>query len=128
MAMDSLIFGGIYRPNATSAFLEIHVLSAASNYTSFVLHIAKGLPAPAAADFADWQLASLHGDGNEDLFGIKTSNTQSGRIEMDVVSPSSGYETFTLRAASAFSTGDALISPNGAWPNLEATGRRISTA
>jgi hypothetical protein len=98
---------GIYRPNATSAFLETHVLSAARNNTSFALQVATGLPAPAATDFADWQLGSLNGDGNEDLLGIKTSNTQSGRVEVDVLSQSSGYQTFTLRAASDFSTADA---------------------
>jgi hypothetical protein len=98
---------GIYRPNATSGFLEIHVLSAASNYKTFVLHVATGLPAPAAADFADWQLGSLNGDGNEDLFGIKTNHTQSGSVEVDVLNQASGYKTFAFRAASGFATADA---------------------
>jgi hypothetical protein len=87
--------------------LQIHVLSAASNYTSFVLHTATGLSASAAVDYADWQLGSLNGDGNEDLFGIKTSNTQSGRIEVDVLSQASGYRTLALSAATGFAESDA---------------------
>jgi GH25 family lysozyme M1 (1,4-beta-N-acetylmuramidase) len=83
-----------------SGQVEVHALSQSSNYTQFVLHATTAFaPAPAA----DWRffVASFRGDGQPDLFGVHLRNTGSGKVEVHVLSASSGYQTFVLHAATA---------------------------
>lgn len=78
--------------------VELHALGQNNHYSGFTMHSATAF-APAVA--ADWvfQVASLGGDGQPDLFGIHVRNTASGQVEVHVLSAASGYRTWTLHAA-----------------------------
>jgi Calcineurin-like phosphoesterase len=88
---------GIKVANTGTGNVELHVLSGASNYQSFILQT--GIPiveADGQANFAEWTLADFDGDGLPDLFGVKVSDTGSGAVEVHVLSGASGYQSFIL--------------------------------
>lgn len=84
-----------------SGRVEVHVLSAASNYSVFVAHIATGLGTVPASQHPEIRLASYGGDGREDLFLVLDHGTGSGRVEVHVLSAASGYATFLAHLATA---------------------------
>ncbi|HEX7353791.1 MAG TPA: SpoIID/LytB domain-containing protein [Mycobacteriales bacterium] len=84
-----------------SGRVEVHVLSAASNYSVFLAHIATGLGVVPASQHPEVHLASYAGDGREDLFLVIDHGTGSGRVEVHVLSAASGYTTFLAHAATA---------------------------
>ncbi len=83
----------------TPGSVEVHAVSAGSNYGSFILHTTSGFPLSDASS-GTFQMVGT------DLYYIKTKNT-AGRIEIHAVGAASRYATFTLHAASAFPNGDA---------------------
>ena len=88
----ALVSGG------ASGQVEVHGLSQQSHYTQFLAHAATAF---AAANTADWQflVAPSNGDGQPDLYGIHLRNTSSGMVEVHAVSAASGYQSFTVHAA-----------------------------
>lgn len=103
---------GVHYRNTGSGRVEMHVLSQNSNYQGFVVHVATPL---AALPSNEWQfaLSGLNGDGTTDLFGIHYANTSSHRVEVHVLSRSSGFQGFSVHAA----TGLAAVAP-GTWSFL----------
>ena len=89
-----------YLNGSGSGTVEVHAMTQSSNYTQFSLHTTTAF-APATA--ADWQffVASFRGDGQPDLYGVHLRNTGSGKVEVHVLSASSGYQTFILHTATA---------------------------
>jgi surface antigen len=85
--------------------MEVHVLSAASLYRTFLAHIATAQPALPANTDPQIQLASYAGDNQEDLFVVEDGHTGSGRVEVHVLSAASGFSTFLTHRATALSTG-----------------------
>lgn len=75
-----------------SGTTELHLLSAASNYTSWVQQTATALHEVQHS----WQLAMLP---NGNVMGIKKADTGSGQTEVHVLSASSGYQAFALQKA-----------------------------
>lgn len=73
---------------------EVHVLSAASNYSQFTLHTGTGL----AETGSNYEFAVAE---NRDLFAIAKSSTGSGKTEVHVLSAASGYKHFTAHVATA---------------------------
>lgn len=83
-----------------SGRLELHTLSAASNYQQFTLHVATALPSLADGQ---WQfaLAPYAGDHARDLYAIRYAGSGSGRVEVHVLSAASNYQRFLLQTATA---------------------------
>lgn len=86
--------------NTASGMVEVHVLSEASAYQSYVAHIATALPSIAGGQ---WQFAlgSFGGDGDSDLYAIHYASNASNTVEVHTLSAASSYQTWIGHAASA---------------------------
>jgi hypothetical protein len=58
--------------------------------------IESGTAIPTTTDFGGWALADYDGDNVVDLFGIKTKNTGSGNVVVQVLSGASSYRSSLL--------------------------------
>lgn len=85
-----------------SGMVEVHVLSAVSNYHTFLTHFASGMPAlaPGSGSVALGQFAQ---DGAEDLFVVLDANTGSGNVEVHVLSAADHFHTFLAHRATVLS-------------------------
>ncbi|MCW2601898.1 MAG: Integrin-like repeat domain fused to lysozyme, glycosyl hydrolase [Pseudonocardiales bacterium] len=93
----------IHLANTGSGRVEVHVLSEISGYRTWVAHIATPL---GVIDPANWQvrLASFNGDNAANLYLIKTQGSDTGRVEVHVLSAASRYQTWALHAATLYSS------------------------
>jgi outer membrane protein assembly factor BamB len=82
--------------NTGSGRVEVHALSEASNYATWMMHSASALGAVSATD---WQFRVSDRFGSGDLIGIFHGTTGSGNTEVHALSRSSGYQVFTIHAA-----------------------------
>jgi hypothetical protein len=87
--------------------VEVDVFTQSSVYQKQALSAPSGFVTADASNFAKWRLAEFQGDGQPDLYGIKTKNTGSGRVELHAASANSNFGSFLLHAATGFSTADA---------------------
>ena len=89
---------------------EVHILSAASNYSEFVLQTGTALHE--TGDSFELELAA-----NGDLFAISKSGTGTGSTEVHVLSAASQYQEFSLHTGTALhETGGSfkfLLAANG---------------
>jgi hypothetical protein len=85
--------------------VEVHVLSAASSYRTFLTHVATAQPSLPSSTDVQVQLASYAGDKQEDLYVLEDGHTGSGRAEVHVLSAASGFRTFLTHRATALTTG-----------------------
>jgi outer membrane protein assembly factor BamB len=83
--------------NTGTNTVEVHALSEASNYGSWVLHSASAL-AP-VADSSTWQFEIGDRSGSGDLIAIPHTATGSGGTEVHVLTRASGYRAFSIHAA-----------------------------
>jgi hypothetical protein len=91
---------GIKVRNTGTRNVEVHVLSGASAYQSWLLET--GIPIPeaeGAGGYGGWALADFNRDGVPDLFGIKVRNTGTRNVEVHVLSGASGYQSWLLQTA-----------------------------
>jgi len=86
---------------------EVHVLSAASGYRTWVAHTATALPT-----VNDQQVTMLIGDAAEsgDLTAVMRYGTASGATEAHRLTRASGYQQFDLHAATALHTDPGGLS------------------
>jgi hypothetical protein len=98
---------GIHLRNTFSHRVEVHVLSAASGYQTFVLHAATALT-EIPANQSQFAVGRFAGDRNSDLYAIILNNTGSSTVEVHVLSEDSNYSTWLLHSASGLGT----TSPN----------------
>jgi hypothetical protein len=98
---------GVHLRNTGSGKVEVHVLSAAGGYTTFIRHTATAL---AAVDPAQWQfsLAPVGGGGATDLVGVRTTGTGSGRVEAHVLGEDSNYQAYLIHAATPIAAGNTV--------------------
>jgi hypothetical protein len=100
----------IAKSGTGSGTTEVHILSAASNYSEFSLHTATALHE--TGDTFEFELA-----GNGDLFAISKSGTGTGTTEVHVLSAASGYQEFSLHTGTALHETGAnfkfLLADNG---------------
>jgi|GEM_PF-646687 len=82
--------------------VEIHVLSEASGYQTWILHVATPLPLVPAGEW-QFNIGSFSGDGASDFYGIHYAANASNTVEVHTLSESSSYRTWIEHAASAFS-------------------------
>ncbi|MDQ6748156.1 MAG: hypothetical protein M3010_08660 [Candidatus Dormibacteraeota bacterium] len=97
---------GIHLRGTGSGMVEVHVLSAASGYTGWIMHAATALNALPAGSAVQFTLGSLDGDRRSNLFAILPSGTQSGTVEVHALSERSSYGSWALHSTSAFATVD----------------------
>ena len=95
-----------------SGKVEVHVLSAASNYQTWVAHMATALPLPAAGQF-EFAVSGADAKGRPDLYAIKYAGTGTGRVEVHALSAASNYQTWTVHAPTALG-----VSAPGQWSYL----------
>lgn len=79
---------------------EVHVLSGASIYQSFILHRATPLGTTGSDGAWTFKVGEADGDGYPDLYSIGRMG-QSGRTEVHILSGSSSYTTFSGQFATA---------------------------
>lgn len=91
-----------------SGHVEVHVLSQASGYRTYLAHVATPLAA-VAPDQWQFQIASTAGDHRADLVAVRYVGGGSGRVEVHVLSAASGYQSWTMHAATAL----APTTPGG---------------
>jgi hypothetical protein len=84
----------IKKSGTGSGKTEVHVLSAASNYKTFILQTATSLGETGAT--ADFVLAE-----NRDLFAIQKSGTGTRSTEVHILSAASNYKSFVLQTGTA---------------------------
>ena len=81
-----------------SGTVEVHALSAASAWSTWVEHAASALPTPARPDA--WRFLVGDAAGSGDLVGVLHAGpTGSGRSEVHVLSRASSYRSFTAHVA-----------------------------
>lgn len=88
--------GDLFFINPTSGAsgkTEIHVLSAASGYKTYILHAASALSI-VNPDQYSFALGDANGDGNTDVYVIKRYGTGSGMLEVHILDGATGYSTF----------------------------------
>lgn len=100
----------IKKKDTASGSTELHVLSAKSQYSEFILHTATALTK--TGDEFEFEIAP-----NDDLIAIKKRGTGSETTEVHVLSAASGYQEFSLQTGTALAeTGDDftfLLARNG---------------
>jgi microsomal dipeptidase-like Zn-dependent dipeptidase len=89
--IPDLVF--IKTSNSDSGKIEVHIASGASNYQTSLLDVATRY---APETDGVWTMADYDRDGIPDLVFIKTSNTDTGKIEMHIASGASNYQTSLL--------------------------------
>lgn|GEM_PF-617922 len=110
---------GVKLRGGGSGTVEVHVLSAASNYQTFLFHAATILESPPPGVKADFALGSFGGDGRQDLYFIPWASTGSGAVEIHVLSAASGYHSFIGHVATAMPTS---VVAAGEWTFLVGDG------
>jgi hypothetical protein len=95
--MPDLVF--IKTANTGTGKVEVHIASGSSKYQTILLET--GTVFPLETD-GTWLMADYDRDGVPDLVFIKTSNVASGKVEVNVASGASKYQTAILQAVSMF--------------------------
>lgn len=78
---------------------ELHVLSGASNFGTFLLQTGTAL-GPTDERF-EFQMLDWNKDGKQDLVAIKKSGTGTSRTEVHILSGAAGYKTFLRNTGTA---------------------------
>ena len=97
---------GVHFANTGSGQVEVHVLSAASNYQQWILHTATPMSASGLTrSNVQFVPGSLFGDQRPNIYAILLSGTGSGNVEIHALSDASSYNSWALHSTTAFSTG-----------------------
>ncbi|OJJ65578.1 hypothetical protein ASPBRDRAFT_49663 [Aspergillus brasiliensis CBS 101740] len=102
LAVDSFNRDGIpdlyclKRTNTGTGNLEVHILSGASKYQSFLLQTGTPITEIDAANF-NLAVDSFNRDGIPDLYCLKRTNTGTGNLEVHILSGASNYQSFLLQ-------------------------------
>ena len=86
----------IKRKSTASNSIEVHVLSGKSNYKQFLMQEPTPIPQADNAN-GDFMLSDFDKDGLPDLYFIKRRNTNSGTVEVHVLSGKSNYKNFLVQ-------------------------------
>src|SRR6266566_2816827 len=100
---------GIKTSNTGTGSVEVHVLDGATRYQSFLLQTGTPIGAADGAANFGWAVADFNGDRIPDLFGIKTSITGTGSVEVHVLDGATRYQSFLLQ------TGTPIGAANFGW-------------
>jgi hypothetical protein len=98
--------------NTGTGKLEVHILSGASNYQTFLVETGTPITqADAAANF-NFAVGDYNGDGKPDLYCLKHSNTGTGKLEVHILSGASNYQTFLVETGTPITQADAAANFN----------------
>src|SRR6266566_1040606 len=101
---------GIKTSNTGTGSVEVHVLDGATRYQSFLLQTGTPIGAADGAANFGWAVADFNGDGIPDLFGIKTSNTGTGSVEVHVLDGATRYQSFLLQTGTPIGAADGAAN------------------
>ena len=108
--------------NTGTGKVEVHVLDGATGFQDFLLQTPTAiLEADGAANFGGWALGDYSDVGVPDLFGVKVTNTGTGKVEVHVLSGASHYQNFLLQAPTAILQADGAAN-TAAWPVADFNG------
>lgn len=107
-----------------SGRVEVHSLSSTSGYQQFNRHVATAFP---VVDPRQWRFLLGGGTkGAPDLIGVRLRGGASGKVEVHVVTGSSGYQSFSVHQATPLAAVDpaqwqvaAASSPGSGAPDLQ---------
>ncbi len=91
----------IKKNNTPGQNIEVHILSAASNYNNFLL---QQLATLTTADSANFEFAI---DGSGNLLCIKKTNTGSGFLELHILTAATSYQQFNAHIITPLTQTDA---------------------
>ena len=95
----------IKRRSTGTGTIEVHVLSAASGFGTFIQDTGTALSGAEDGN-GDFTMADVDRDGRPDLVFFKGQNTGTDTVELHAVSAVSGFQQFTQDIASGFSQVD----------------------
>lgn len=87
--------------NTPGGKVELHILSAKSNYQNFIVQTPTAFDLQPAGT-GTWIMADCDKDGKADLVFVKTANTPGGKVELYVASAKSNYQTLIVQTQTAF--------------------------
>ncbi|KAJ9654090.1 hypothetical protein H2198_006829 [Neophaeococcomyces mojaviensis] len=94
---------------------EVHVLSGASGFQTFITHTGTGLHETSTTQF-DFALTDWNGDGTLDLVAIKKNGTGTNSTEVHILSGASNFSNFILQTGTALhETDDTFAFAMGRW-------------
>ena len=96
------------KPDTETGHLEVQVLSGASNYQRFILRTGTPLRRADTAN-SDFAIGDYTGTGPPDLFCLKP-DTETGHLEVQVLSGASNYQQFALVTGTPLSQADTANS------------------
>lgn len=89
---------GICRAGASNR-TEIHILSGADNYKTFLLQIATALHTTKDKTIHEFDFGDYNNDGIQDLYFFAKNNTGSKKTEVHVLDGASNFQQFTVHSA-----------------------------
>jgi hypothetical protein len=93
--------------NTGTGKLEVHVLSGASNYQSFLLETGTPITQADAINF-QFAVGDYNKDGIPDLYCIKKSSTGTGTLEVHVLNGANNFQSFLLETGTPITQADAV--------------------
>ncbi|KAJ5500051.1 hypothetical protein N7453_009102 [Penicillium expansum] len=104
----------IKKSNTGTKSTEVHILSGASNFQTFILQT--GTPLHETDDTFSFAVGDWNQDGRPDLFAIKKSNTGTKSTEVHILSGASNFQTFILQTGTPLhETDDTFNFAVGDW-------------
>jgi Ser-tRNA(Ala) deacylase AlaX len=86
---------------------EVHILSGASNFKSFILQTGTGLHETDST--FQFMMTDWNGDGRPDLVAVEKSNTGTNSTEVHVLSGASNFKSFLLHSGTALHKTDGTF-------------------
>jgi hypothetical protein len=83
-----------------SGTTEVHILSGADNFKTYIAHSATGLHLTGTDGRWYFSVADYNGDGRPDLYAIDKQDAGSGKTAVHVLNGADGFKTFLLHAIS----------------------------
>jgi kumamolisin len=94
--------------------MEVHILSGASGYQSYLLKALTPIAADKAGkDYAAFLLADYNGDGRLDLWALQSKATASGMLEVDILDGRQSYGDYLLRTPTPITAPEAAANFGG---------------
>jgi Cu/Zn superoxide dismutase len=98
----------IKRRTTGTSTIEVHVVSAASNFQTFIQHTGTALPDVEDVN-GDFTMADIDRDGRPDLGFFKNANTGTGTVEVHGLSAASGFQQFNLHSGTTLTNTEAAF-------------------
>jgi len=96
--------------NTGSGRVEVHALSGASRYQTYLTHAATPIAEADGYYNFKWAAGDINGDRRADLFGVKTTNTTTGHVEVHVLNGIMGWKYFLSQTVTPILENDGLLN------------------